>query len=215
MTVRRIPFALLGLAAAALLLVLAPAASAHSRDRNHDRIPDKWETTHHLSLKVNQAGRDQDRDGLKNLAEWKAGDDPRKADTNGDGVKDGREDSGTIVSFTNGTLTIKLFRNDKTVEGTVDDQSEIECDDHTASTRSGGDDGPGHDAGDDQGGDNNDQGDNNDDQGENDDQGDDNGGANCTTAQLTPGATVHEARLSTTPDGLHFDKVELGSKATS
>lgn len=226
MSHRRTPYALLGLLAGVLLLVLAPAASARSRDANHDRIPDRWEQANHLSLKVNQAHRDQDHDGLNNLGEFRAGDDPHRADTNGDGVKDGREDAGTIVSFTGGTLTIKLFRNAQTVSGTVDDQTEVECPGTTASMRSGGDDGPGHDAGDDHGdgsastptstttqpgaGDGEDQGDD-DAQGNDDAQGEDNGGAQqCGSAQLTPGAVVHEARLSTTPDALHFDKVELG-----
>ena len=39
------------------VLGLASSASAKSRDRNHDRIPDRWERVHHLSLKVNQAKR--------------------------------------------------------------------------------------------------------------------------------------------------------------
>jgi hypothetical protein len=193
MSHRRTPFALLGLVAAALLLVLAPAAGARSRDANHDRIPDRWERAHHLSLKVDQARRDQDRDGLNNRGEFRAGDDPHRADSDRDGIEDGREDGGTIVSFADGTLTIKLFRNDKTVAGRVDDRSDIECEDHAASTRSGGDDGPGHDAGDDHGDED----------------------ASCGTAQLTPGTTVHEAKLSTTPDGLHFDEIELRSAATS
>lgn len=205
MSRRRTPFALLGLAVCALLLIVAPAASAHSRDRNHDRIPDKWEAKHHLSLKVNQAARDQDRDGMRNRAEYMAGTDPRDADTDSDGTKDGAEDSGTVVSFAGGKLTVKLYRNDKTVEGTVDDQTEIKCDDsQAAAPRSGGDDDQGDQ------GDDNEQGDDNDDQGD-DDHGDQHSSASCGTAQLTPGAVVHEAELRTTPDGLHFDEVKLAA----
>jgi len=33
---------------------------------NHDHIPDRWEKRHHLSLHVNQARHDQDRDRLDN-----------------------------------------------------------------------------------------------------------------------------------------------------
>jgi hypothetical protein len=74
-----------------LLAVLAPPATAAARDRNHDRIPDRWERAYHLSLKVNQAGRDQDRDGVNNLAEYRGHTNPRKADSDGDGTPDGRD----------------------------------------------------------------------------------------------------------------------------
>src|ERR1700750_1363238 len=83
-------------------LVLAATASAHSRDHNRDGIPDRWEARHHLSLKVNQARRDPDHDGLANRGEYKAGLDPRKADTDGDGIDDGDENAGTVASFTGG-----------------------------------------------------------------------------------------------------------------
>ena len=62
-----------GLAAVVLALLLPAAASA--KDRNHDRIPDRWERNHGLSLKVNQAKLDQDRDQLKNRQEWRSGND--------------------------------------------------------------------------------------------------------------------------------------------
>ena len=37
----------------------------------------------------------------------------------------------------------------------------------------------------------------------------------CGVAQLTPGTIVHEAELSTTPDGLHFDEIKLGAAPAS
>jgi hypothetical protein len=51
---------ILGILVAALVGVLAIAlpGTASARDRNHDRIPDKWERHHHLSLHKNQAKRD-------------------------------------------------------------------------------------------------------------------------------------------------------------
>ena len=205
MSHRRIPTAVLGLAALALRLVLAPGASARSTARKNDRIPDRWERAHHLSLKVNQAAKDQDRDGMKNRAEYRADTDPRDADTDDDGVKDGREDSGTVVSFTGGVLTIKLYRNDKTVEGKVDDATELKCPSTTAATpRDGGRD----DQGDDDHGD--------DDQGD-DEQGDDDHGdaGACGTDKLTAGTVVREAELKTTPDGLHFDEIKLGAAPTA
>src|SRR5436309_11985038 len=98
------------LAAAAIgLMLVALPGSAAARDRNHDRIPDRWERHHHLSLHKNQARRDQDRDALRNRKEWKAGLDPRDADSDSDGVEDGDEGAGTITSFDQGVLTINLF----------------------------------------------------------------------------------------------------------
>jgi hypothetical protein len=80
-------------AGSALALLLASfAGNALAKDRNHDRIPDRWEKRHKLSLRVNQARRDQDRDGLRNRAEFRSRTNPRKADTDGDGIEDGDED---------------------------------------------------------------------------------------------------------------------------
>src|SRR3954468_24650088 len=75
------------------LLALPAAAAAKSRDRNHDRIPDKWEKKHHLSTKKRGvAKKDNDHDGLRNLAEYRSRTNPRKADTDGDGTPDAGED---------------------------------------------------------------------------------------------------------------------------
>jgi len=191
---------LLAAAALAALLAFAPGAMAHSwhGDRNHDRIPDRWERANHLSLKVNQARRDQDHDGLRNRAEFLAGDNPRNADTDDDGIEDGHEKAGQVVSFTDGVLIVHLFNGDD-VKGTVDADTEIECE-HGASARAA-DDGPGHDGdeGDDDHGD--------DDHG--DDQGEDDNEANCDQSALTPGAVVHEAELKATAGGLVFREIEL------
>ncbi len=80
-------------AGAVALLITAFAGTALAKDRNHDRIPDKWEKRFHLSLRVDQANRDQDRDGVDNLNEFQEGTNPRDRDTDDDGVPDGREDS--------------------------------------------------------------------------------------------------------------------------
>jgi hypothetical protein len=81
-------------AVAALFAVLVlPGLAAAARDGNGDRIPDRWERKHHLSLKVDQRKRDQDRDGLKNLAEFKHKTDPRDADSDDDGIEDGDDKS--------------------------------------------------------------------------------------------------------------------------
>src|SRR4051812_34572867 len=76
------------IAVLALTAALLPA-SAMARDRNHDRLPDKWEKHHHLSLSHDQSRRDQDRDGLRNLAEFRNHTDPRSDDTDDDGLDDG------------------------------------------------------------------------------------------------------------------------------
>jgi hypothetical protein len=203
---------LLACAVAAVLAFPASGLARSHGDRNRDGIPDRWERANHLSLKVNQARRDQDHDGLRNKAEFQAGDNPRDADTDNDGIEDGHEKAGQIVSFTGGVLTVHLFTGDD-VKGTVDADTEIEC--RTAPTTTtaaraaddgGGDDnsGPGSS---DQG-----QGDDGDRHG--DDQGDDNDGEDdnqpgCDATKLTAGAIVGEAELKATPAGLVFEKVEL------
>lgn len=116
-------------AALGVLALLALPGIAAAKDRNHDHIPDRWEKRHHLSLKVNQARRDQDGDHLRNRAEFLAGDNPRNADTDNDGVKDGEEQAGTVASFDgeSGRLTINLFGGD-TISGLVTEGTEIKCD---------------------------------------------------------------------------------------
>jgi hypothetical protein len=75
-------------------LVMAIPSLAAPRDVNNDRIPDRWEQRHNLSLNVNQAPRDQDRDGLRNLREYRERTDPRDADSDGDGTDDATECNG-------------------------------------------------------------------------------------------------------------------------
>src|SRR3954447_11094713 len=94
----RLGMILFALALGAIALLAMPGLAA-AKDRNHDRLPDKWEKRHHLSLKVNQTRMDQDRDHLGNRAEFLAGDDPRDHDSDDDGVMDGSEQAGTIASF--------------------------------------------------------------------------------------------------------------------
>lgn len=194
------------------VLMLLPA-SAMAKDRNRDGIPDRWERAHHLSLRVNQARRDQDGDGLRNLAEFKHGTDPRDADSDDDGVGDGDEvrhgfdpgrdddgdNGGTVKSFdaATGLLTITQASGDD-VSATVDAATKIECesaDDDTPAARSsrrgggggGADDPADHDAGDDRGGD----------------------GSACGTAALVPGAVVKEAELAGSGATATWEKVEL------
>ena len=127
---------LLALVALALMVALPAAAtakrhstghgkSANRADRNRDGLPDKWERRHHLSLKVKQASRDQDRDGSNNAMEFAANTNPRDKDSDDDGVKDGAENVGTVVSFTDGVLVISS--GGLPVSGKVTDATEIRC----------------------------------------------------------------------------------------
>jgi hypothetical protein len=207
---------LLAMALGALALLAMPGIAA-AKDGNHDRIPDRWEKRHHLSLNVNQAGRDQDGDHLRNLGEFRAGDNPRDDDSDDDGVADGEENAGTIASFdaASGKLVINLFNKD-TVSGLVTGETEIKCEgvddsSSSASTSSGepepGDDngGNGEEPGDDNGGsDNSSPGPDNSGPGNN------GGAVNCTTADLIPGAVVQQAELEVSNGAATFHEVELG-----
>ena len=77
-----------GVAGVAAALAIAVPAIGQPRDSNGDRLPDSWERQHHLSLNQNQAPKDQDGDGLRNMGEYKNGTDPRDADSDGNGVDD-------------------------------------------------------------------------------------------------------------------------------
>lgn len=133
--------------------------------------------------------------------------------------------SGTIQSFDpeTGKLTIAL-PDGETVSGLVDRGTRIRCEDEhapdiTASRRhlrhgepEPGDDRGGRDEeepGDDRGGADN-SGPGSSHSGSGPSGHDDNGsGANCTTSDLLPGATVLEAELEIEHDGAFFDEVEL------
>lgn len=208
--------------AAALAFALIAPAAASAADRNHDRIPDRWERAHGLSLKVNQAKRDQDRDTLVNRREWKAAMDPRDADSDGDGIDDGDESSGTITEFDaeTGELTIGVAGSGP-VTGLVTDATEIKCDDGDDHgdedgdgrggdddgtpdqghgdrvARSHGDDDPAGDDGDDPADDESSEDDGEDDE------------SLCTVADLVPGAAVHEAELEIEDGGATWEEIEL------
>jgi hypothetical protein len=194
----------------ALALALAVAASlmlaggALARDRNHDRIPDKWEKRHHLSLHHKQNGRDQDHDGLKNRGEFRAHLNPRDADTDDDGIDDGDEHPGEVKSFEDGVLTISLF-NGGEVSGAVTDDTEVECDDDAADDHEGDHhhgDHHGDDGDDDHGGD---------DDAMAADHGDDEheDGEDCGTDALVAGAKVLEAELKIRNGEAVWEEVEL------
>lgn len=205
------PWAVLAALALGAAAFLAIAGVSAAKDRNHDRIPDRWEARHHLSLKVDQARRDQDRDHLRNRAEFLAGDNPRDRDSDDDGVMDGQENAGTIASFdaASGRLVIDLFGKDA-IAGTVASRTRIKCEDHHGVRHEAGDDHGGRgeaEPGDDHGGgDNSGPGSSHSGRREHDDDG---VGANCTVADLKVGAVVEEAELEIEHGQATFEEVEL------
>jgi hypothetical protein len=230
---------------------IAGAKSSHGKshhkarvaDRNHNGMSDRWER----KFKVHKATADPDRDGVQNIGEFHNGTNPRDSDSDNDGVNDGNDDAnhdgiddgneqaGTIQSFDGTKLTVKLVNGD-VLSGTVDDQTEIECDDNTSppdpgttiptarKTRHGGDDDPSDD-------DHptstppadpttnpgtqppsqDDDGDEPDDDNNDGEHGNDH--SSCGKEALTPGTIVREAELSLTSNGAVFHKIELGGKA--
>jgi hypothetical protein len=74
-----------------LAYVAATAGAAAPRDRDHDRLPDRWERKHHLSTTIPSAKRDPDGDRLTNRRELRLRTHPRRADTDRDRLRDGAE----------------------------------------------------------------------------------------------------------------------------
>jgi hypothetical protein len=197
----------------ALVGMLLLAGSASAKDRNRDGIPDRWEKRHHLSLEVKQGRKDQDRDGLRNRAEWRAGTNPRDADSDDDGTEDGSENAGTVLSFENGVLKISVFGGDP-LSGKVTDATEIECEHSRAAKMSHDDDPVGDDesgedeSGEDESGDDHGNHESGDDHGDDEDE-DHFDEKECGTDQLTVGVKVVEAELKLRNGVAVFKKLEL------
>jgi hypothetical protein len=195
------------------LVALALPGIASARDRDHARKPDTGEKRSKLNTKKNDARRDKDRDGLRNIDEYRAGTSPRDRDSDDDGTRDDNEQAGRVESFdeATGTLTITLFGGG-TLTGIVNDSTERKCededDDNTATTgdtrgdgtpeddkvlRDGADDPAGDDSG--------------------DDSGDDHGGdrdRTCPAGSLKEGALVKEAEVTGNGTQTIFKEIELG-----
>lgn len=111
----------------ALVAISAPATAA-AKDRNRDRIPDRWERSFGLSLKVDQRKLDQDSDGLRNRGEWMAGMSPRDRDTDDDGVTDLREKAGVISAWDPEAMTLEItLYAGGTISGTVSEYTMVKC----------------------------------------------------------------------------------------
>ena len=81
----------IGVALTLVAMLLVPAG-AQARDRDHDKLPDRWEKKFKLSAKKKGTRKDADRDGLNNLGELRSGTSPRDKDSDNDGVRDDDED---------------------------------------------------------------------------------------------------------------------------
>src|SRR5918912_4084265 len=75
----------------AVVWLACPVANAAARDRNHDGIPDRWERHYGLSTTRPVGRRDPDHDGLTNRREYRLRTNPRRRDTDRDGLRDGAE----------------------------------------------------------------------------------------------------------------------------
>ncbi len=207
----------------------AKQRAARAADRNRDGLPDKWEKRYKLSLKVNQAQRDQDADGVVNLSEYTGGTNPRKADSDNDGVDDGSEDVGRVLSFDATTSVLKITdASGDTLSATVGEWTSIECVTDAAASPivgpmsassakrgegprggSGENSGPNRDR-DDDGDDHPGDGDDYDDHpGDEDPSGDDGEYVDCGTEVLITGTVVHEAALRLSATGKQWVKVEI------
>jgi hypothetical protein len=69
----------------------ATVSTAAPRDRDHDRLPDRWERNHQLSPRKASGQGDPDSDRLRNRREFRLRTHPRRADTDRDGLRDGAE----------------------------------------------------------------------------------------------------------------------------
>ena len=128
-------------ASSRLLRSIVPASASAAKKPK----PAAWAAKH--KLKGAWKAKDADRDGLKNLKEFKLGTNPRKADSDrdglkdgdevtsannplkadsdADGVKDGAEHAGVVTAFDGETITIKQFNGPKLtahVDGSCDDE---------------------------------------------------------------------------------------------
>ena len=220
----------IGLLLAAILALLAVSAPgmAQAKDSNKDRIPDRWEKSHKLTLKKDQRKLDQDKDGLRNRGEFLADTNPRDRDTDDDGVTDVKEKAGVIASYDAdaGTLTITLYAGGE-LSGTVTENTRVKCEDDTAVTpteptdptaASSGHSGPGHHSEDDS------EDDSSEDSSGEDESGDDEAGheghhgdcgGNCSIADLADGVEVTEANVKYTADGAVFTELEIVKPAAA
>ncbi len=215
-------------ALALVAAVFAPTAAAKKPAPNASVA--KWAKKNHL--KGAWKAKDTDRDGLKNLAEFKAGTNPRKADSDrdglndgdevkvgddptdrdsdGDDVKDGAEHAGTVTAVSGDKVTIRQFKGGNLTATLAGDADCYAAEDLTADDSS-------DDAGDDSSDDNPDDGywgdDSSDDNSTGDDGGDDDLNATATTVDDDP--TVVQLAQTADDEDTGADDASAGADDTN
>jgi hypothetical protein len=143
------------LAVAALLTLIGAGTATAAKKPKAAAFAAKYHLTGSWKKK------DADKDGLKNVDEFKLGTNPKKADTDadglrdadevasandpldrdsdGDGVKDGAEHAGVVTAFDGETITFKEFATGKKVTATLDSEC-TPADDLTADDSSADED---------------------------------------------------------------------------
>ena len=204
----------IGILLAAILALIAVSlpSTASAKDRNHDRIPDKWEKSHKLSLKKDQRKLDQDRDGLRNRGEFRSGTNPRDKDSDDDGINDKKEKAGVITAYNSEaqTLTISLYAGGE-LSGSVTGNTEVECESAESSDDESGseDSGDRHgNRGDDESGDD-ESGDDDGTEDEGDGHHGDEGDGDCSLEDLAVDVEITEAEVKYTADGAVFEELEI------
>jgi len=156
------------LSALALVAAIVPATASAKKPVPKASVA-KWAKKNHL--KGAWRTKDADRDGLKNLAEFKAGTNPRKADSDrdglkdgnevkvgddpldrdsdGDGIKDGAEHAGTVTAVNGDAITITQFKGGKLTAKIAADADCYAAEDLSAGDSSADDNGDDDSAGDD------------------------------------------------------------------
>lgn len=187
----------LGILMAALLAfaVLSVPGAATASDSNGDRIPDRWEKQHRLSLKVDQRLKDQDRDGLRNRGEWLSQTNPRDRDSDDDGISDRREKAGVISAYNAEaqTMTLTLFAGGE-ISGKFTDHTKVKCKDYPVTE-------PGAGVSRSERGDTRSN--------------DDNQSGNCSLTDLAEGVQVFKARISLSADGIVFRRIDIDKPAAT
>ena len=216
----------IGILLAAILALVAVSlpGAASAKDRNHDKLPDKWEKANKLSLKKDQRKLDQDRDGLKNRGEFRSGTNPRDKDSDDDGVTDKKEKAGIISAYDAdaGTLTISLYAGGE-LSGSVSEDTRVKCEDESSGDDDGTEDQGSGDATTSRhgGGDNGGPGDSDDESGdegpgdigdrEDGHHGSHRGdcGGDCSLEDLAVDVEITEAEVKYTADGAVFKELEI------
>jgi hypothetical protein len=212
---------------------LSTKHNSSGRDPDRDRVDNRNEYREGTSPRDRDSDNDRKRDGvedadrdkLRNAAEDATGNDPVDPDTDDDGVLDGREHAGVIVSFEEGLLTLDLSNGDR-LRGLVTGDTRVKCISEAAAEKEYGikvkahkstwdEEPPEEELPDEEWSEDDELDDEELDDEEFDkpkpeggDEGQHNGNS-CSADWLDAGRRVRQARLSLTPDGLVFEKIEL------